>query len=106
MNSNLTLIFFSWDQVGSNVRDHHELALQAYKRHDHLAVHTWTHAHLTTLDDLGILGELGWTIQIIFDLTGLIPLYYRPPYGDVDNRVRALAKVSSTISDSSIIFLI
>ncbi|PLW36045.1 hypothetical protein PCANC_16104 [Puccinia coronata f. sp. avenae] len=78
--------------VGSNVRDYPELALQAWKRGDHLAVHTWTHAHLTTLSDLQILGELGWTMQIIHDLTGLVPLYYRPPYGDVDNRVRALAK--------------
>lgn len=45
-----------------------------------------------------ILGELGWTIQIIYDLTGLVPLYYRPPYGDVDNRVRALAKVRKVLS--------
>lgn len=78
------------------MRDYPELALQAWKRGDHLAVHTWTHAHLTTLSDLEILGELGWTIQIIHDLTGVVPLYYRPPYGDVDNRVRALAKVSSS----------
>lgn len=78
--------------VGSNVRDYPELAIEAWKRGDHLAVHTWTHAHLTTLSDLEILGELGWTIQIIHDLTGVVPLYYRPPYGDVDNRVRALAK--------------
>ncbi|MBW0476711.1 hypothetical protein O181_016426 [Austropuccinia psidii MF-1] len=78
--------------IGSNVRDYPELAIQAWKRGDHLAVHTWTHAHLTTLDDFEIMGELGWTIQIIYDLTGLIPLYYRPPYGDVDNRVRAIAK--------------
>ncbi|KAA1069155.1 hypothetical protein PGT21_014561 [Puccinia graminis f. sp. tritici] len=78
--------------VGSNVRDDPELVLQAWKRGDHLAVHTWLHAHLTTLSNFEILGELGWTIQIIHDLTGLVPLYYCPPYGDVDNRVRALAK--------------
>lgn len=78
--------------VGANVRDYPNLALQAWKRGDHLAVHTWSHAHLTTLSDLEILGELGWTMQIIHDLTGLVPSHYRPPYGDVDNRVRALAK--------------
>ena len=42
-----------------------------------------THAHLTTRSDSEIIGELGWTMQIIFDLTGHIPRYYRPPYGDV-----------------------
>jgi peptidoglycan/xylan/chitin deacetylase (PgdA/CDA1 family) len=88
-------------QVGSNVRDYPELALQAWKRGDHLAVHTWSHAHLTTLSDFEILGELGWTIQIIHDLTGLVPLYYRPPYGDVDNRVRALAKVCPAAKQST-----
>ncbi|KAI8453915.1 hypothetical protein BY996DRAFT_4582534 [Phakopsora pachyrhizi] len=78
--------------IGSNVRDYPQLAIRAMERGDHLAVHTWSHAHLTTLSDLEIVGELGWTIQIIFDLTGIVPLYYRPPYGDVDNRVRAIAK--------------
>ncbi|KAH9817710.1 family 4 carbohydrate esterase, partial [Melampsora americana] len=86
--------------IGSNVRDHVRLALEAYKRDDHLAVHTWSHAHLTTLDDYGILGELGWTIQVIFDLTGVIPLFYRPPYGDVDNRVRAIAKVNWSLNQT------
>lgn len=41
---------------------------------------------MTTLTDMQILGELGWTSQIIFDLSGLIPRYWRPSYGDVDNR--------------------
>ncbi|KAG0141006.1 hypothetical protein CROQUDRAFT_136384 [Cronartium quercuum f. sp. fusiforme G11] len=77
--------------IGSNVRDYPDLAIEANKRGDHLAIHTWSHPHLTTLNDLQILGELGWTIQIIYDLTGLIPLYYRPPYGDIDNRIRSIA---------------
>lgn len=42
-----------------------------------------THPHLTTLSDEEIIGELGWTMQIIHDVTGKVPLYYRPPYGDV-----------------------
>lgn len=32
-------------------------------------------------------------IEIISDMSGgLIPGLYRPPYGDVDNRVRAIAE--------------
>jgi chitin deacetylase len=67
---------------------------------------------MTTLTDMEILGELGWTNQIIMDQSGgLIPKFWRPPYGsffflkffthqltsfrlslgDVDNRVRAIA---------------
>lgn len=71
---------------------HWQLALTAAKRGDHLAVHTWSHAHLTTLSDNEVLGELGWCIQIIADVTGKVPKYFRPPYGNIDNRIRVIAK--------------
>jgi chitin deacetylase len=64
---------------------------------------------MTTMTDHQVLGELGWTAQIIYDvrrlseasegrrgsakltlsgaqMTGLVPAFWRPPYGDVDNR--------------------
>ncbi|MBW0466737.1 hypothetical protein O181_006452 [Austropuccinia psidii MF-1] len=61
--------------------------------HEHLAVHTFTHSMTTSLTDEEILGELGWTMQIIHDFSVKkhIPHYWRPPYGDVDERVRAIA---------------
>ena len=47
---------------------------------------------MTTLSNDQVLAELGWTTQIIHDLLGgRVPKYWRPPYGDVDNRVRAIA---------------
>ncbi|WVF68953.1 hypothetical protein IAT40_003727 [Kwoniella sp. CBS 6097] len=59
----------------------------------HIAVHTWSHPYMTTLSNEDVLSELGWTMQIISDLNGgRIPKYWRPPFGDVDNRVRAIAK--------------
>ena len=58
----------------------------------HLAVHTWSHTLQSTKTDLEVLGDLGWVMQIIYDLSGLIPMYFRPPEGDVDNRVKAIAK--------------
>ncbi|UZJ52166.1 hypothetical protein CBS101457_001486 [Exobasidium rhododendri] len=58
----------------------------------HLAVHTWSHTLQTTKTDLEIVGDLGWVMQIIYDLSGKIPMFFRPPEGDVDNRVKAIAK--------------
>ncbi|GAA5831237.1 hypothetical protein JCM11251_007804 [Rhodosporidiobolus azoricus] len=58
----------------------------------HVGVHTWSHPQMTTLTDLEVLGELGWTAQIIMDRSGFAPSWWRPPQGDVDNRVRAIAK--------------
>lgn len=58
----------------------------------HLAIHTWSHTLQTTKTDLEILGDLGWNMQIIYDLSEKIPMYFRPPEGDTDNRVNAIAK--------------
>ena len=48
---------------------------------------------MTKLTNLDIVAELGWSMQLIHDSTGgRLPRYWRPPYGDADNRVRAIAK--------------
>ena len=57
-----------------------------------IAVHTWTHPYMTTLTDSQVLAELGWTMQIIHDSSGgRVPRFWRPPYGDTDARVTAIA---------------
>lgn len=61
---------------------------------DDIAVHTWSHPYMTTLSNEMVVAELGWTMQIIHDSTaGRLPRFWRPPYGDSDNRVRAIARV-------------
>lgn len=56
-----------------------------------LSVHTWAHPYLTTLTNEQIVAELGWTKKIIKDVTGVTPNTMRPPYGDIDDRVRYIA---------------
>lgn len=46
---------------------------------------------MTTMTDIEALGEIGWTNQIIYDKSGLVPGFWRPPYGDIDDRIRAIA---------------
>jgi chitin deacetylase len=56
-------------------------------------MHTWLHRHSSILTNEQLVGDFGWTLQIIHDSTGgRVPRYWRPPYGDADNRVRAIAK--------------
>ncbi|KAA1074229.1 chitin deacetylase [Puccinia graminis f. sp. tritici] len=77
--------------IGSRIHQNPSLLVETvHKNHDHIAVHTWS--HMTTMTDEQILGEIGWTMQIINDLTGLVPAFWRPPYGDIDNRVRAISR--------------
>ena len=79
--------------IGANIRDNPQVFLRAFQELDHdIGVHTWTHPYMTTLTNEQVVAEVGWTLQIIHDSTGgRVPRYWRPPYGDTDNRVRAIA---------------
>lgn len=60
----------------------------------------WSHHALTTLTNEQIVAEIKWTEKAILDATGLRVRYMRPPYGDVDNRVRfVLKKLGYTVVD-------
>ncbi|GAA1980162.1 hypothetical protein GCM10009718_16360 [Isoptericola halotolerans] len=56
-----------------------------------VANHSWSHPQLTTLDDAEVRDELRRTQDAVTDATGSTPFLLRPPYGDVDGRVRTLA---------------
>ena len=58
----------------------------------HISVHTWSHAApLTTLTNEQIIAELGWSKKVIKDILGVTPNTMRPPFGDIDDRVRAIS---------------
>ncbi|WFD02400.1 hypothetical protein MOBT1_001082 [Malassezia obtusa] len=58
--------------------------------HD-ICVHTWSHHYTTTLEDEQVFAELYYTAKIIKQVLGVTPTCWRPPYGDTDDRVRAIA---------------
>ncbi|KAL0565470.1 hypothetical protein V5O48_016554 [Marasmius crinis-equi] len=79
--------------IGSNIRANFKQFQEIFDYGGDCAVHTWSHSYMTTLPNEDVLSELGWTMQIIHDSTGgKVPKYWRPPYGDSDVRVRAIAK--------------
>jgi len=48
---------------------------------------------MTGLSNADVVAQLGWTLQIIYNSTGgRLARYWRPPYGDTDARVNAIAK--------------
>jgi peptidoglycan-N-acetylglucosamine deacetylase len=57
-----------------------------------IANHAFWHPHLLEKDDDRILRELKRTQAIIKKMTGETPRYFRPPYGEVDERVAAIAQ--------------
>lgn len=63
-------------------------------------MNSWSHHALTTLSNEQIVAEMKWTEKAIEDATGYRVRYMRPPYGDVDNRVRfVLKKLGYTVVD-------
>ncbi|KAG0257112.1 chitin deacetylase [Mortierella polycephala] len=85
----ITATFFI---VGSRVLELPEILTEQVAQGHHIAMHTWSHAGLTTLTNEQIVAEIKWTEKIIYDTTGLTMKYIRPPYGDCDNRVREILR--------------
>jgi len=86
--NNLKTTFFV---VGSRVAEFPYTAQDEYMSGHQIAVHTWSHPSLTTLTNEQIIAELGWSKKVIKDVLGVTPNYMRPPYGDIDQRVRAIS---------------
>lgn len=77
--------------VGARVISRPEIVVYEYMNNHEISGHTWSHSALTTLTNEQIVAELGWTRKAIRDVIGVTPLTFRPPYGDIDDRVRAIA---------------
>ncbi|KAI8973434.1 hypothetical protein BDF20DRAFT_824072 [Mycotypha africana] len=77
--------------VGSNVVHYPEAAQRAISDGHTICSHTWSHPLMTTLTNEEIVAQLYWTQKAIKETTGVTPKCWRPPYGDVDDRVRAIA---------------
>ncbi|KAF9568522.1 hypothetical protein CPC08DRAFT_813563 [Agrocybe pediades] len=77
--------------VGSRVISFPSILQTQYMGQHQIAVHTWSHPPLTTLSDEEIIAELGWSKKVIKDVLGVTPNMMRPPFGDIDDRVRAIS---------------
>ncbi|KAF9112686.1 chitin deacetylase [Mortierella sp. AM989] len=86
--------------IGGNVVQYPNIVKTELEQGHHLASHTWSHHALTTLTNEQIVAEMKWTEKAIEDVTGYRVKYMRPPYGDVDNRVRfVLRKLGYIVVD-------
>ncbi|CAG8793294.1 2832_t:CDS:2, partial [Gigaspora rosea] len=84
---NATMFF-----IGSNVASLPIEAQRALADGHHICVHTWSHQYMTTLTNEEALAELYYTVKVIKLVMGITPLCWRPPFGDVDDRIRAIAQ--------------
>lgn len=77
--------------IGTNVATWPYQAQRAITDGHDICVHTWSHRYMTTLTNEQVFAELFYTARVIKAVTGVTPTCWRPPFGDVDDRVRAIA---------------
>jgi peptidoglycan/xylan/chitin deacetylase (PgdA/CDA1 family) len=63
-----------------------------------IASHSYFHPHLLEKDDDRVKREMKRTVAIIKKVTHKTPRYFRPPFGEVDERVARLAKAAGLIT--------
>ncbi|KAJ3003526.1 chitin deacetylase [Thoreauomyces humboldtii] len=61
-----------------------------FDKGNEVAVHTWSHAAMTSLTNEQIVAEILFTEAWIVRTVGVKPIFFRPPFGDVDDRVRGI----------------
>lgn len=63
-----------------------------------LANHSYHHPHMTKITDARLVTELLTTQEDIVKLTGRQPRFFRPPYGEVDERVARHAAAAGLVT--------
>ncbi|KAJ3752394.1 carbohydrate esterase family 4 protein [Lentinula raphanica] len=77
--------------IGSNVADWPLEAQRALAEGHEICAHTWSHPYMTTFSSEAAFAELWYSMQMIKLAVGVTPTCWRPPYGDVDDRIRSIA---------------
>ncbi|KAG0209386.1 hypothetical protein BGX28_010374 [Mortierella sp. GBA30] len=73
-----------------NIADYASVIKRAYKEGHQIASHTWSHANLAEKTDKEILEEMSKLDDAVKKIIGVRPVYMRPPYGAVNDRVKNL----------------
>ncbi|SAM01288.1 hypothetical protein [Absidia glauca] len=87
--NNIKATFFV---IGGQVIQYPDLLKRLYNEGHEIGVHTWSHQLLTSQTNEQIIAELKWTELAVKQVIGVSPKLMRPPYGDIDDRVRDIVK--------------
>jgi len=77
--------------IGSNVIDWPLEAQRGLADGHEICAHTWSHRYMTGLTNEQVFAELYFSKKIIKEVLGVTVQCWRPPFGDVDDRVRFIA---------------
>lgn len=90
-NNSITATFFINGQNYGNIYDYKDFLISAYKSGHQIAHHTWSHANISTLTDDELRLEITQLEDAFLDILGVIPTYFRPPFGEyLDSSLKVL----------------
>lgn len=78
--------------LGVNVVKYPEIYQRAMNDGHLMASHTWSHKFLPSLTNEEIVAQIEWSIWAMNATGHHLPKWFRPPYGGLDNRVRAILR--------------
>ncbi|GEQ72426.1 hypothetical protein JCM33374_g6113 [Metschnikowia sp. JCM 33374] len=78
--------------IGINVVRFPQIYRETADRGHLMASHTWSHKFLPSLSNEEIVAQIEWSVWAMNATYGHIPKWFRPPYGGIDNRVRAILR--------------
>lgn len=79
--------------LGVNVVRYPDIYHQLMDKGHLMASHTWSHKFLPSLSNEDIIAQFEWSIWAMNATGSHLPRYYRPPYGGIDDRVRAIGRM-------------
>lgn len=86
--------------LGDGIAAHKQILERALAEGHELGLHGWSHRHLTELSDAEIKDEMLETRAAIERATGAVASVWRPPYFEVDKRVRRALAGSDLVEAS------
>lgn len=79
--------------LGIQVEQFPDVVRRAYDEGHTMANHSYNHPALPSLSDADVEYQLSHTSDLIEQITGERPTTFRPPYGDIDERVLSLVSI-------------
>lgn len=73
--------------LGAQVEKHPDVLRRIVQSGHIVGNHSWSHPHLTKESLTIVVDELSQTSSIIAQTIGLTPRLFRPPYGDIDDKL-------------------
>lgn len=85
--------------LGSSTTENPEIVARAYNEGHLVHNHSWSHKELTLISDGEVASEINQTNTALYDVTGVVPTTFRPPYGSVNDKILSIANMPAILWD-------